>query len=167
MLFVFVACSGVSFCFVCLRPVSCVPNFASFSGLSTSVFSNVYLLYIQLFVTILTRWVSLVEQKLLTLPEYPSSPPVLVGFVLLDLQFYMYVLQIVDCPFVLFLLAILLSVLLPYTDSDYPFGIFQRLFLNIIEYHQIQNKCLLCFIIGSGSTGDSRGMWNDLLVSSY
>ena len=32
------------------------------------------------------------------------------------------------CPFVLFLLAIVLYVLLPYTDSDYPFGIF-KLFL--------------------------------------
>ena len=31
----------------------------------------------------------------------------------------MYVLKIVVCPFVLFLLAIVLSVLLPYTDSDY------------------------------------------------
>jgi hypothetical protein len=42
-----------------------------------------------------------------------------VGFVLLDLYFYMYVLLIVVCPFVLFLLAIVLSVLLRYTDSDY------------------------------------------------
>ena len=34
----------------------------------------------------------------------------------------MYVLYIIVCPFVLFLLAIVLSVL-RYTDSDYPFGI--------------------------------------------
>jgi hypothetical protein len=34
----------------------------------------------------------------------------------------------VVCPFVLFLLAIVLSVLLRYTDSDYLFGIF-KLFL--------------------------------------
>jgi hypothetical protein len=33
----------------------------------------------------------------------------------------------VDCPFVLFLLAIVLSVLPRYTDSDYPFGIFNLL----------------------------------------
>jgi hypothetical protein len=33
----------------------------------------------------------------------------------------MYVLEIVVCPFVLFVLAIVLSVLLRYTDSDYPF----------------------------------------------
>jgi hypothetical protein len=31
----------------------------------------------------------------------------------------------VVCPFVLFLLAIVLSVLLRYTDSYYPFGIFK------------------------------------------
>jgi len=37
----------------------------------------------------------------------------------------MYVLQIVVCPFVLFLLAIVLSVLLRYTDFDCPFGIFK------------------------------------------
>ena len=43
---------------------------------------------------------------------------------LLDLKFFMYALWIVVCPFVLFLLAIVLSVL-PYTDSDYPFGIFK------------------------------------------
>jgi hypothetical protein len=41
----------------------------------------------------------------------------------------MHVLLIVVCPFVLFLLAIVLSVLLRYTDSDCPFGIF-KLFLN-------------------------------------
>jgi len=40
----------------------------------------------------------------------------------------MYVLQIVVCSFVLFLLAIVLSVLPRYTDSDYPLGIF-KLFL--------------------------------------
>jgi len=39
-------------------------------------------------------------------------------FVLLDLYFYVYVLQIIVCPFVLFLLAIMLSVLLRCTDSD-------------------------------------------------
>ena len=42
----------------------------------------------------------------------------------------MYVLQIVLCQFVLFLLAIVLSVLL-YTDSDCPFGIFKLFLWNI------------------------------------
>jgi hypothetical protein len=36
---------------------------------------------------------------------------------------------IVACPFVLFLLTIVLSVRLRYTDSDYPFGIF-KLFMS-------------------------------------
>jgi hypothetical protein len=40
----------------------------------------------------------------------------------------MYALLIVVCPFVLFLLAIVLSVLLRYTDSDCAFDIF-KLFL--------------------------------------
>jgi hypothetical protein len=52
-------------------------------------------------------------------------------------------------PFVLFLLAIVLSVLLPFTDSDYPFGIF-KLFLwesyNVfiqIEYNMYISKLML------------------------
>jgi len=35
----------------------------------------------------------------------------------------------VVCPFVCFLLVIVLSVLLRYTDSDYPFGIFKLFFI--------------------------------------
>ena len=69
----------------------------------------------------ITRQVPLVEQF--------SSPRFLVGFVLIDLQFYVYILQIVVCPFVLFLLATVLSVLLRFTDSEYPFGIFKLFFL--------------------------------------
>ena len=37
----------------------------------------------------------------------------------------MYVLYIVVCPFVLFILAIMLSVFLRLTDTDYPLGIFK------------------------------------------
>ena len=81
---------------------------------------------------LLTRRESLVEQELPTLPEHPSSPG-LVGFVLLDLQFYKYVLLIVVCPFVLFLLAIVLSILLRCTDSDCPFGIFKLFFWTYIS----------------------------------
>ena len=71
------------------------------------------------------------EQELLNLQEHLSSPTVLVVFVLLDL------LVLCVCfvgRFVLltvlyfFLLTIMLSVLLRYTNSDYPFGIF-KLFL--------------------------------------
>ena len=74
------------------------------------------------------------EQELLTLPEHLSSPPVFSGvrvsrsFVL---YVHLYVLLIVVCPFILFLLAIVLSVL-RYTDSDCPFGIF-KLFLKAIN----------------------------------
>jgi len=39
---------------------------------------------------------------------------------------------ILVCPFVLFLLAIDLSVLLRYSDFDYPFGIFKR-FLSLVS----------------------------------
>jgi len=41
--------------------------------------------YITGFVTRVTRRVPIVQQELLTLPEYLSSSPALVGFVLLDL----------------------------------------------------------------------------------
>ena len=44
-----------------------------------------------------------------------------------SLVFYVVFCSVI-CPFVLFLLAIVLSVLLRFTDSDYPFGIF-KLFL--------------------------------------
>jgi hypothetical protein len=64
----------------------------------------------------------------------PSQHPFKCGFVrthillaLLDLLFYMYVLEIVVCPFVLFLLAIVVYVLLRYTYSDYPFSIIKLL----------------------------------------
>ena len=61
---------------------------------------------------------------MLTLPEHPSSPLVLVGFVFLDLLVF----YVMFCRslFVLFLLAIVLSVL-RFTDSDYPFGILKLL----------------------------------------
>ena len=68
----------------------------------------------------------LVVQELLILPEHWVHLRFLVGFMLLDLYFYVHGLKIVVCPFVLFLLAIVLSVL-RYTDSDYPFGIFTLL----------------------------------------
>jgi len=63
----------------------------------------------------------------------------------------MYVLSMVVCPFVLFLLTIVLSVLLRYTVSDCPFGIF-KLFLVISsapfdkyynEHKSVQNCTLI------------------------
>jgi hypothetical protein len=58
----------------------------------------------------------------------------------------MYVLPIVVCPFVLFLLAVELSVLLRYTVSDYPFGIFNLFFLHI--------TMILAFVLLHGSLED-------------
>jgi hypothetical protein len=49
----------------------------------------------------------------------------------------LYALKVVVCPFVLFLLAIVLSVFIRYTDSDYPFGIF-KLFLQDIIINKIK-----------------------------
>ena len=81
----------------------------------------------------------LAEQELLTLPEHPSSPPVFRGvrvarFLVLfvcfvDRCFVLFLLAIVLSVLlllaivlsVLLLLAIVLSVLLRSTDSDYPF----------------------------------------------
>ena len=80
------------------------------------------------FVTRLTRWVSLVEQSLLTLTEHLSSHPPFSGVRINRSLDIMYVLYIVVCPFVFFLLVIMLSILLRYTDSDYPFGIFKLFF---------------------------------------
>jgi hypothetical protein len=66
-----------------------------------------------------------VEQELPTLPEHLSSPWFLVGSCYLIFSFMC---MFCRSLFVLFLLAIVLSVLLRYTDYDYPFDIF-KLFL--------------------------------------
>jgi len=68
--------------------------------------------------------VPLVEQELPTLPEHMSSPSVFSG-VLVTRPLVVCV-CFVDCCLYFFFL--MLSVLLKYTDPDYPFGIF-KLFL--------------------------------------
>ena len=81
------------------------------------------------FVTRLKRRVSSVEQELLTLPERHEFTPVRVTRSLV-----LSVCFVDRClSFILFLLVIVLSVLLRYTDSDYPFGIF-KLFLSYLIY---------------------------------
>ena len=53
------------------------------------------------------------------------------------------VIKIVVCPFVVFVLTIVLSVLLRYTDYDYPFGIFKlfllRTYPSFVPYDQCRN----------------------------
>ena len=68
------------------------------------------------------------EQELLILPEHLSSTPVFSGVRVT--RFLALCVCFVDrcLTFFLFLLKIVLSVLLRFTDSDYPFGIF-KLFL--------------------------------------
>jgi len=65
--------------------------------------------------------VSLVEQELITLQEHLSYPPVFSGVrVVRSLVFSM---MFCRSFFVLVLLTTVLSVLLRFTDSDYPFNI--------------------------------------------
>ena len=64
--------------------------------------------------------------------SYPSGAPPVFSGVRVTRSLVLYV-CFVDRPFVLFLLAIVLSVLLQYTDSDYPFGIFKLILLFILN----------------------------------
>jgi hypothetical protein len=97
-----------------------------------------------------TRRVSHVKQELFTLPEHLSSPPIFSEvrvarslvfnvmlcrplFVLLSFFFWpLYCLFFFDLRLLItslwYLLAIVLSVLLRFTASDYPFGIFWPLY---------------------------------------
>ena len=85
------------------------------------------------FVTRLTRRVPLVEEELLTLPEHLSSPPVF-GGVRVTRSLVLCVCFVDPClSFCAFRLAIVLSVLLRFTDYDYPFGIF-KLFLKMVSW---------------------------------
>jgi hypothetical protein len=75
------------------------------------------------FVTRLPRRVPLVEQEIPTLPEHLSSPPVFSGVrvirsLVLCVCFVNRCMSF--CPF-----SLVLCVLLRFTDSDYPFGIFK------------------------------------------
>ena len=79
------------------------------------------------FVTRVTPRVFLVEQERLTLPEYMSSIPVFSG--VRATRSFAFCVVFCRSLFVLFLLAIVLSVLLQITDSDYPVGMIFILFL--------------------------------------
>ena len=74
----------------------------------------------------------LVEQELLTLPEYLNSSSVFSG-VRVARSLVVCVCFVDRClPLYAFLFGIVLSFLLRYTNSDYPFGIF-KLFLCIFQ----------------------------------
>ena len=79
---------------------------------------HLYFFYIYLRFMIYHR----VCNQINTTTSVTSGVGILVGFVILDLQFYMYALQIVVCPFVLFF-SPLCCLLIRYTNYDYPFGI--------------------------------------------
>jgi hypothetical protein len=84
--------------------------------------------------TVILR-VPLVEQELLTLMEHMSSPLVYSGVrVARSLVFCV---MFCRSLFIHFLLAIVLSALLRFTTSDYPFGIF-KLFL--FYEHDVRTK---------------------------
>jgi len=79
--------------------------------------------------------VPLVEQELLTLPEHPSSYPIFSG-VRVSRPLVLYVSFVYRClSFVLFLLAIVLSVFLRYTDLYYPFKLLLYVLIACSHHH--------------------------------
>jgi len=89
-----------------------------------------------------------VEQQLPTLLEHLSSPPVFSGVrVTRSLVLNMYVLWIVVCPFVTFLLAIVLSGF-RFAVSDCPFDILKR-FLHDFDLHNHKSGTNIYYIIFS------------------
>ena len=76
---------------------------------------------------------TLVEHELLYPSRAPEFTPVFSGIRVIRSLVLCNAVYIVVCPFVFFLLSIVLSVLLRFTYSDYTFGIF-KLFLNTYIY---------------------------------
>ena len=89
------------------------------------------------FVTTVTWRVVLVEHDLPTIPWHLSSSPVFSGVHIAQSLVFCVMCSI--SLFLLFHLVIVLSVLLRFTDSDYPFGIL-KLFLNTQSLLQLQCK---------------------------
>ena len=77
---------------------------------------------------VFTRWVLQLEQELPTLPGHLISSSFLFCSHWSSFSFLCSVLQIIVCLFVAYHLAIVLFVLLLYTASGNPFGIFTLLF---------------------------------------
>jgi len=104
---------------------------------------TVRLLYIcrKHYTVLLTRGVPLVEQELLILPEHPSSSPVFSG-VRVTRSLVLCVCFVDRClSFCPFSFWPLFCVLLQFTDSDYPFGIFKLLWLKYTIYKQDKTQC--------------------------
>ena len=96
------------------------------------------------FVTRVSQRMPLMKQELLTFRSTRVHPRFLVWFVVLCVVFCG-VLQIVVCVFVLFLLAIVLSVR-RFSDSDYPFDIIKLFFpLQIVIY----DNCMFVSILSN------------------
>ena len=105
----------------------------------------------------------LVEHELLTRPEHLSSPPVFSGVCVTRSLVLCIMFVDVVCLFVLFLLAIVLSVL-RFMDSDYPFGI-SKLFLDKYE-----PRLALCNSNGNCSfvlhkCDIVHSVWNSILIA--
>jgi hypothetical protein len=97
------------------------------------LFRNNRAIEVLIIIIVYTRRLPLVEQEQHALPENLSFTPVLSGdLVARSLFLGVIFCSTLLCPFVLFLLAIVLSVLLRFTASDYTFGIF-KLFLRILS----------------------------------
>ena len=93
----------------------------------------------------LTQQVPHVEKELLTLLKLLSSPPfflICLACVALSLVFCV---MFCRSLFVLFLLAIVLSVLIRFTASDYPFGIFKPFNNNLFSIYDNQVTKMLTY----------------------
>ena len=86
-------------------------------GKNKSITLFIHSCLINRFETRLSRRVPLVEKELLTLPEHLRSPPVFSGVRVKRYLVLCVCFVDVVCPFVVFLLTIVLSVLLRSTDS--------------------------------------------------
>jgi hypothetical protein len=107
----------------------------------------------------LALWLPLVVQELLNLPEPTSSPPVFRGVCVTRSLVFLCV-----C-FVHFLLAVVLSVLLPYKNSDWPFGIFKH-FVYYKHRSTLKNRSV-CDRKSHQFLNQSKWIKTDILSSSF
>ena len=95
----------------------------SYDSVRMIILPGSYIWYAFIFICL-----TLVEEELSTLPEHISpSPDFLWGS---GYSIFSFMCKFYRSLFVLFLLTIVLSVLLRFTDSDYPFGIFKLFLIN-------------------------------------